>query len=70
MSPRIRTEGGNKKKNIPEGLWGKCKECEAVLYQPESLKQGKVCPKCGHHESLSGRERIEFFLDDAPMEEI
>lgn len=70
MSSRIRTEGGNKKKNIPEGLWGKCKSCEAVLYQPESLKQGKVCPKCGHHESLSGRERIEFFLDDAPMEEI
>lgn len=63
MSSRIRTEGGNKKKNIPEGLWGKCKECEAVLYQPESLKQGKVCPKCGHHEFLSGRERIEFFLD-------
>ncbi len=70
MSSRIRTEGGHKKKNIPEGLWGKCKACEAVLYQPESLKQGKVCPKCGHHESLSGRDRIEFFLDDAPMEEI
>ncbi len=70
MSSRIRTEGGNKKKNIPEGLWGKCKACEAVLYQPESLKQGKVCPKCGHHESLSGRERITFFLDDGPMEEI
>jgi acetyl-CoA carboxylase carboxyl transferase subunit beta len=70
MSSRIRTEGGNKKKNIPEGLWGKCKNCEAVLYQPESLKQGKVCPKCGHHESLSGRDRIEYFLDDAPMEEI
>ncbi len=71
MSSRIRTEGGNKKTNIPEGLWGKCKECEAVLYQPESVKQGKVCPKCGHHESLSGRDRIEFFLDDgAAYEEI
>ncbi len=70
MSSRIRTEGGNKKKNIPEGLWGKCKSCEAVLYQPESLKQGKVCPKCGHHDSLSGRDRVEFFLDDALMEEI
>ena len=70
MTSRIRTEGGNKKKNIPEGLWGKCQECEAVLYQPETLKHGKVCPKCGHHESLSGRERIEYFLDDAPMEEI
>jgi len=71
MSSRIRTEGGNKKKNIPEGLWGKCQQCEAVLYQPESMKQGKVCPKCGHHESLSGRDRIEFFLDEnSPMEEI
>ncbi len=64
MSSRIRTEGGNKKKNIPEGLWGKCSQCQAVLYQPENEKQGKVCPKCGHHERLTGRERLKYFLDN------
>lgn len=70
MSSRIRTEGGNKKQNIPEGLWAKCSKCQAVLYQPETEKQGKVCPKCGHHEGLSGRERLAYFLDDSDWLEI
>lgn len=65
MSPRIRTEGGNKKKNIPEGLWGKCGKCESVLYQPDFIKQGKVCPKCGYHERLTGRARLKHFLDES-----
>ncbi|WP_395376380.1 acetyl-CoA carboxylase, carboxyltransferase subunit beta [Marinicella sp. W31] len=70
MSSSIRTEGGKKKKNVPEGLWTKCRECEAVLYQPESIKNGHVCPKCGHHERLTGRARIEYFLDEGELEEI
>lgn len=70
MSSRIRTEGGNKKKNIPEGLWGKCSQCQAVLYQPENEKQGKVCPKCGHHERLTGRDRLVYFLDNDDWLEI
>lgn len=64
MSPKIRTEGGNKKKNIPEGLWGKCGRCGSVLYQPDFIKQGKVCPKCGYHERLTGRARLKHFLDE------
>ncbi|MCF6300155.1 MAG: acetyl-CoA carboxylase, carboxyltransferase subunit beta [Proteobacteria bacterium] len=70
MSPRIRTEGGNKKKNVPEGLWCKCSKCEAVLYQPETIKQGNVCPKCGHHDRLTGRARLLYFLDEGIKVEI
>lgn len=70
MSSRIRTEGGDKKKNIPEGLWDKCKKCESVLYQPDFIKQGKVCPKCGHHERLTGRKRLDYFLDPEDRTEI
>ena len=58
---RIRTEGGNKKKNVPEGLWTKCVECNEVLYQPELEKSGRVCPKCGYHGRLSGNRQL---LDD------
>ena len=70
MSSSIRTEGGKKKKNVPEGLWTKCRQCEAVLYQPEAIKNGHVCPKCGHHERLTGRDRIDYFLDEGGWEEI
>ena len=60
---RIRTEGGNKKKNVPEGLWTKCENCDEVLYQPELEKSARVCPKCGFHGRLTGRGRLLSFLD-------
>jgi len=67
---RIRTEGGNKKKNVPEGLWTKCEECQVVLYQPELEKSARVCPKCGFHGRLTGRARLLSFLDKDSHTEI
>ncbi len=67
---RIRTEGGNKKKNVPEGLWTKCEQCDEVLYQPELEKSARVCPKCGFHGRLTGRARLENFLDEGSRTEI
>jgi acetyl-CoA carboxylase carboxyl transferase subunit beta len=62
MPARIRTQGGNKR-NVPEGLWGKCEGCGAVLYQPELERSLKVCPKCGFHMPIGARERLKSFLD-------
>jgi len=62
MSSRIRTEGGKTRK-VPDGLWTKCRSCEAVLYRPELERSLLVCPKCDHHMSLSGRDRLDAFLD-------
>ncbi len=70
MSSRIRTEGGNKKRNVPEGLWSKCARCEAILYQPELEKSLRVCPKCGHHDRLTGRARLLSFLDEGTAVEL
>lgn len=66
----IRTEGGNKKKNIPEGIWTKCEKCDEVLYQPELEKSLRVCPKCGFHGRLTGRARMIHFLDEDSAVEI
>ncbi len=52
-----------KKANIPEGLWKKCPNCEAVLYRPELEKNLKVCPKCEHHLRVGARARLDMFLD-------
>ncbi len=62
MPSRIRTQG-NKKRKVPDGLWTKCDACDAVLYQPELERNLWVCPKCDHHMSLTGRARLEAFLD-------
>ncbi len=61
---RIRTEATTlKKKTIPEGLWHKCPACNAVLYRADLERNLDVCPKCNHHERLSGRKRLDLFLD-------
>ncbi len=66
---RISTDGG-KKKGVPEGLWVKCKGCQTILYRSELEKSLNVCSSCGHHHRISGRERIEIFLDEGEREEI
>ena len=55
--------GKNAKKNIPEGLWSKCPECNRVLYQEELERLHYVCPKCDHHLRISARKRLASFLD-------
>lgn len=38
---------GEKKRNVPEGLWTKCESCNSVLYRAELERTLEVCPKCG-----------------------
>ena len=66
----IRTEASVKKNTVPEGLWSKCPECSAILYNSELEKNFSVCPKCEHHLRISARARLDLFLDDGEREEI
>ena len=71
LPSRIRTDTSNtEKKSIPEGLWHQCPSCQAVLYRAELERNLDVCPKCNHHMRLSGRRRLEVFLDAEGREEI
>jgi acetyl-CoA carboxylase carboxyl transferase subunit beta len=69
MPSRIRTEP-NSKRAVPEGIWAKCPGCSAVLYRAELERNLEVCPKCGHHNRLSARRRLDLFLDPEGREEI
>ena len=69
MPSRIRTEATDKHA-VPEGLWVKCQDCDAVLYRAEVERNLEVCPKCGYHMRIGGRQRLETFLDESPREEI
>jgi acetyl-CoA carboxylase carboxyl transferase subunit beta len=66
---RIRTEASNKR-GVPEGIWAKCPGCSAILYRAELERNLEVCPKCGHHNRIKARRRLEAFLDPEPREEI
>lgn len=65
----IRTEG-SAKKAVPEGLWNKCPGCGAILYRAEMERNMDVCPKCGHHNRIGARRRLDLFLDKEAREEI
>lgn len=62
LPPRI-NQGGASRKSIPEGLWSKCSACEAVLYRADLDSNHSVCPKCGHHQRIRARARLDKLLD-------
>jgi acetyl-CoA carboxylase carboxyl transferase subunit beta len=63
LPPKINRTGTGTKKNVPEGLWSKCPSCSAVLYATDLEKNANVCPKCGYHNRISARERLDLLLD-------
>jgi len=63
LPPKIKRDTGSPKKAVPEGLWSKCDACETVLYRTDLEKNLYVCPKCGHHNRICARERLDWLLD-------
>ena len=59
-----------KKSSVPEGLWHKCVNCDAVIYKAEYEKNLNVCPKCNHHGRITARRRIDLFLDKSERVEV
>lgn len=64
LLPKIKRSGPvATRKNMPEGLWSKCDSCGAVLYATDLDKNANVCPKCGHHNRMRARDRLDLLLD-------
>ena len=61
--------GGEKKRELPEGLWQKCPSCGEIIHNLELQQNFRVCPKCEHHFTQSARERIEMLCDPGTFTE-
>jgi len=59
----------SRKRDIPEGLWTKCKQCAVMIYDKELDHNLKVCPKCQHHFPIGARERINALVETCSFEE-
>ena len=59
----IASSTGEKPSRVPEGLWVKCPGCAQAIYNKDLEKNLNVCPKCGHHERLGARPRLDALLD-------
>jgi len=53
-----------KKIKIPDGLWLKCNNCNAIIYKKEVLRNSNVCPKCNYHFRINAKERLKSLFDD------
>ena len=60
----------NKRRGVPEGVWSKCTACDNIIYKADLERSLNVCPKCAHHMRVTGRSRLDIFLDTENREEI
>ncbi|RMG10816.1 MAG: acetyl-CoA carboxylase carboxyltransferase subunit beta [Planctomycetota bacterium] len=58
-----------KKKEMPEGLWLRCPDCEGMQYRKAVEELLQVCPECNYHFEISVQARIEQLLDEGSFEE-
>ncbi len=54
----------SEKKEVAEGMWTKCPECNYISTQDELKEQQYVCPKCGYHHRLSSLQYYEILFDN------
>jgi acetyl-CoA carboxylase carboxyl transferase subunit beta len=59
----------SKKKDMPGGLWLKCESCSDVIFRKELEEKSRVCPSCGFHFTVPGRERLAMVLDEGTWHE-
>ena len=67
--PKI-SETKTKKRDIPSGLWVKCRDCGEMIFSKELLANLKVCTKCDYHFTMSASERIAALADEETFREI
>ncbi len=65
-----RIPGKVQSKKIVQGLWTKCPQCGAMVYNEDLQQNYYVCPSCKHHFLLNAYERINILLDKNSFQEI
>jgi len=59
----IRKQQEKKESKVPEGMWVKCGKCEAIVLKKELEENLNVCPKCGFHNRIAARTRLDSLID-------
>jgi acetyl-CoA carboxylase carboxyl transferase subunit beta len=59
-SPSIQQQ---QEREIADGLWTKCEDCNAIAYTKDITANQMVCLECGHHKRVFSQERIAQLID-------
>jgi acetyl-CoA carboxylase carboxyl transferase subunit beta len=57
------------KKEIREGLWYKCPNCDEVIDTDDFTKSLFVCQACNYHEKIGSHEYFDILFDDGKFTE-
>lgn len=60
---KIFTSRGDRKNDMPKGLWTKCDECSEIIYNKVLEENFRICSKCDYHFTLGANERVESIAD-------
>ena len=62
VRPRVKSLMG-RSSSAPDNLWRKCSGCGEMIFHRDLESAQNVCPRCGHHMRMSGKERLASLLD-------
>lgn len=58
------------KRDVPDNLWLKCPNCDAMLFHRDLEANLQVCHHCGHHMRLDPKARLAMMFDGGEFKEI
>jgi len=58
------------RKEMPEGLWLRCPDCEHMLYKKTVEQSLNVCPECNYHFRIDAPLRIKYLADEGSFQQI
>jgi acetyl-CoA carboxylase carboxyl transferase subunit beta len=51
------------KRETPDNLWHKCRQCSAMVFTKEWEDNDSVCPRCDHHGRIGPKARFDRIFD-------
>ncbi|MFA4985229.1 MAG: acetyl-CoA carboxylase, carboxyltransferase subunit beta [Candidatus Brocadiia bacterium] len=60
---------GNKSRQIPDGMFNKCRSCGTIFVQKNFEENLYVCNECGYYHPMPSKSRIESLADPGSFEE-
>lgn len=56
--------------DIPDGIFVKCDQCGAAIYEKTLETNHQICPFCDFHFRMGARKRLEMTVDDGSFVEL
>ena len=60
---------GGERRDIPDGVWVKCKGCGEIITVISLKRNFWTCSKCNYHFRINGHDYVKLILDDGILEE-